>query len=53
MEEYRRGTHWVFRLHVHICWCTKYRRAALVGDVAHRLRDLARQICTDMGVEAD
>lgn len=43
MEEYRRGTHSVFRLHVHLCWCTKYRRTALEGDVAHRLRDLTRQ----------
>ena len=51
MEDYRHGTHSVFRLHVHLCWCTKYRRTLLVGDVAHRLRDLARQICTDMGAE--
>jgi putative transposase len=51
MEEYRRGTHSVFRLHVHLVWCTKYRKPILAGDVAHRLRDLARQICSDMGVE--
>lgn len=50
-EEYRRGTHSIFRLHVHLCWCTKYRKVILVGDVANRLRDLTRQICSDMGVE--
>ena len=51
MKEYRRGSHSVFSLHVHLVWCTKYRRKALSGDVGHRLRDLARQICSDMKVE--
>ncbi len=51
MEEYRRGSHSVFRLHVHLVWCTKYRKAVLRGDVGHRLRELARQTCSDMGVE--
>ena len=50
-EEYRRGTHSIFRLHVHLCWCTKYRKVILVGDLANRMRDLTRQICSDMGVE--
>jgi putative transposase len=50
-EEYRHGTHSVFRLHVHFVWCTKYRKAVLTGDVGKRLRDLTRQICSDMGVE--
>jgi len=51
MGEYRRGSHSVFRLHVHLVWCTKYRKGVLVKDVGYRFRDLARQICTDMGVE--
>jgi len=51
MSEYRRGTHSVFRLHVHLVWCTKYRRAVLRGNVGYRLRELTRQVCTDMGVE--
>lgn len=50
-EEYRHGTHSVFRLHVHLVWCTKYRRPILVGDVGRRVRDLARQSCSEMGVE--
>ena len=41
----------MFRLHVHIVWCTKYRKEVLRGDLALRLRDLVRQICSDMGVE--
>ena len=51
MSEYRRGTHSVFRLHVHIVWCTKYRKPVLRGEIGLRLRDLIRQICSDMGVE--
>jgi len=51
VEDYRRGSHSIFRLHVHLCWCTKYRKAALAGDLANRMRDLTRQICSDMGVE--
>ena len=51
MSEYRRGTHAVFRLHVHVVCCTKYRKAVLRGEVGQRLRELAKQMCSDMGVE--
>ena len=51
MSEYRRGSHSVFRLHVHLVWCAKYRKKVLRGSVGHRFRDLARQICSEMGVE--
>lgn len=51
MDEYRHGTHSVFRLHVHLVWCTKYRKEVLARDIGHRMRDVARQVCTDMGVE--
>lgn len=51
MESYRYGNHTVFRFHAHLVWCTKYRKEVLRGDVGHRLRELSRQICSDMGVE--
>lgn len=51
MKDYRRGTHSVFSLQVHLVWSTKYRKRVLVGDIGTRMRDLARQVCTDMGVE--
>ena len=51
MEEYRRGSHSVFRLHVHLVWCTKYRKKVLAKAIGERLRDLGRQVCSDMGVE--
>ena len=45
MKEYRRGAHTVFEIHLHLVWTTKYRRAALTGEVATRVRDLIREIC--------
>ena len=51
MEEYRHGSHSIFRIHIHLVWCTKYRKAILRGDIGGRLRDLIRQICSEMKVE--
>jgi len=45
MKDYRRGAHTVFEIHLHLVWTTKYRRAALTGEVATRVRDLIREIC--------
>lgn len=50
MEEYRHGSHSLFRIHVHVAWITKYRKEVLRGEIGLRFRDLARQICSDMGV---
>ena len=45
MADYRHGAHTVFEIHLHLVWITKYRRPALSGDVAKRVRDLIRDIC--------
>jgi hypothetical protein len=45
MKEYRRGAHTVFEIHLHLVWTTKYRRGALTGEVATRVRDLICEIC--------
>ena len=45
MKEYRRGAHTVFEIHLHLVWTTKYRRGALTGEVATRVRDMIREIC--------
>jgi len=45
MKEYRHGAHTVFEIHLHVVWTTKYRRPALTGEVAMRVRDLIREIC--------
>jgi len=51
MKEYRRGSHSIFQLHIHMVWCTKYRKKVLKDDVGVRMRELCRQINSDMGVE--
>jgi putative transposase len=50
----RRGAHTVYRLAYHYVWIPRYRREVLVGDVARRLEELIREICTarDWEVEA-
>ena len=45
MKDYRRGSHTVFEIHLHLVWATKYRRPALTGEVALRVRDLIRELC--------
>jgi putative transposase len=39
------GAHTVFEIHLHLVWVTKYRRSALTGEVALRVRDIIREIC--------
>ncbi|MEM6430085.1 MAG: IS200/IS605 family transposase, partial [Deinococcota bacterium] len=51
MKEYRRGSHTRLELEIHLVWCTKYRKKILKGDLAHRFRDLAREICSELNVE--
>ena len=50
MKDYRHGVHTVFEIHLHLVWITKYRRPALTGDVALRVRELIRDICGQHGV---
>lgn len=51
MVDYRRTSHSVSRLVVHIVWVTKYRYHVLKGDVQQRTRDLIVQICNSENVE--
>ena len=45
MSEYRRGSHTVSRLTVHLVWVTKYRYKVLKGEVQKCCRELLIQIC--------
>ena len=47
MRIYRTGPHSKFDLKVHLVWIPKYRKAALVGPVALRVRDLLREIAME------
>jgi len=51
MTDYQRGAHTVFEIHLHLVWITKYRRPALSGEVATRVRDLIRDICAQHEVD--
>ena len=51
MADYRRGAQTVFEIHLHLVWITKYRRPALTGEVATRVRDLIRDICAQHEVK--
>ena len=51
MSEYRHGSHSIFRLHVHIVWCTKYRKKVLKGEIGHSLRDQCKKVCSELNVE--
>ena len=50
MENIRKGGHSVYEIHVHLVWSTKYRLAALKGEVQIRCRDLLRQTCDSLDV---
>ena len=51
MSEYRKGSHSVFSIHLHLVWITKYRKKVLTGAVAQRIRALIRDICERHQVE--
>lgn len=51
VTEYRKSSHSVFSLQVHIAWITKYRYKVLKGGVGERARELIRRICTEENVE--
>jgi putative transposase len=45
-DRYRRGSHTVLELQYHFVWKTKYSYPVLRGDIALRLRDLIKKICS-------
>lgn len=50
----RRGAHTVYRLAYHFVWIPRYCRKVLRGEVARRLEELIREICSarDWEIEA-
>ena len=45
-DRYRRGAHTVLELQYHFVWKTKYSYPVLRGDIALRLRDLIKEVCS-------
>jgi putative transposase len=50
-NEYRKSSHSVFSIQLHLAWITKYRYKVLKGDIGKRTRDLIRRICVEENVE--
>lgn len=51
MEEYRRNSHCLFDVKVHLVWITKYRKPVLVGEDGLRVRDILRKVCATLEVD--
>ena len=51
MSTYRKGSHSLFDLKLHVVWITKYRKPVLSGEAGQRLRDIIRRICEELEVE--
>ena len=51
MEHYRRTAHTRFDLKYHFVWITKYRKKWLRADGDVRLRQIVRDICSELEVE--
>ncbi len=51
MQNYRKTSHTTYDCKYHIDWITKYRKKAMLGVVAERVRELLRQICKENEVE--
>lgn len=50
-DDYRKASHSVFRIEVHVVWATKYRYKVLKNQIAYRARDLIRRIAGEEKAE--
>ena len=51
MNYYRKGSHSLYDLKMHMMWITKYRKPVLHGDVGLQLREIIRRICEELDVQ--
>ena len=50
MENYRKNSHSVYDLKLHVVWITKYRKPVLTGQTGQVLREIIRRICEELDV---
>ena len=50
-SEYRKSSHTIFNLQLHIAWITKNRYKVLTGAVGTRAKELIRRICNEESAE--
>ncbi len=48
--QYDKGKHTIYHHRYHLVWITKYRKKVLTGAVRERVREIARQVCEEIGV---
>ena len=53
MKHYRKSSHVVYDLKIHVAWITKYRKPVLTREMRLRLRELIRQTCAAMDVQIE
>ena len=51
MAKYRKSSHTISRLTVHLVWATKYRYHVLTGEVQSRCREMIIQDCDSLEIE--
>jgi len=51
--EVRTGRHCAFMLHVHLVFVTKYRKAALTGDMLKSLKSYFEKVCANFECEIE
>ena len=51
MRSYRKSSHTVHDLKVHLVWITKYRYEVLTKEVGYRIRELIRQVCSQNDIQ--
>lgn len=49
--QYDKGKYSVFYHRYHVVWITKYRFKVLTGVIQKRVREIIRQVCSELGVE--
>lgn len=50
-NEYRKSSHSIFSIQIHLSWITKYRYKVLTGVIGQRAKELIRRICNEENVE--
>ena len=50
MENYRKNSHSLYDLKLHVVWITKYRKPVLTGQTGKVLREIIRRICEELDV---
>ena len=51
MDNYRVGPHTRYSINYHFVWVVKYRKAALRGEVAKRVREVTIEVCKANDIE--